>query len=42
VGTWAPGLLAGLIVAALVPYTYVKLTRPVETGKLQFAGEKAA
>jgi DHA1 family tetracycline resistance protein-like MFS transporter len=42
VGTWAPGLLAGLIVAALVPYTYVKLTRPVETGKLQLVGEKAA
>ncbi len=38
VGTWAPGLLAGLIVAALVPYSVVRLMRPVESGKLEFVG----
>jgi DHA1 family tetracycline resistance protein-like MFS transporter len=34
VGTWAPGLVAGVIVAALVPYAYTRLTRPVEEGRL--------
>lgn len=40
VGTWAPGLLAGLIVVGLVPYTFARLVRPVERGELTFAGAR--
>jgi DHA1 family tetracycline resistance protein-like MFS transporter len=36
VGTWAPGLLAGLIVAGLIPYAYTRLTRPVQDGRFRF------
>jgi DHA1 family tetracycline resistance protein-like MFS transporter len=36
VGTWAPGLLAGLIVAGLIPYAYTRLSRPVQDGRLEF------
>jgi DHA1 family tetracycline resistance protein-like MFS transporter len=39
VGTWAPGVVAGVIVAALVPYAYTRLTRPVEDGRLVLLGD---
>lgn len=38
VGTWAPGLVAGLLLAALLPYAVTKLMRPVEAGTLRFVG----
>ena len=37
VGTWAPGVVAGAILVALVPYAVLRLMRPVEAGELQFA-----
>jgi DHA1 family tetracycline resistance protein-like MFS transporter len=37
VGAWAPGAVAGVLAAALVPYAVLKLMRPVEAGTLQFA-----
>ena len=39
VGTWAPGVVAGIIVAALVPYAYIRLAKPVEDGRLSLVGE---
>lgn len=35
VGTWAPGAAAGLLVVALLPYAFLRLVRPVETGELE-------